>query len=217
MKKILILLCCLTLSGAIQAGNTLRQTTTSGIIPRPARMAVDDECFTLHVTTPIVLADTMFGMQCAADLLNHSFGPVFGAELPVVRTLPNKRPGIEMLLSPALKPEAYTLSITSRGIRITAGSPAGIFYGCQSLLQLTPPDMAAAKGISAVQIPCVRIEDAPAFGIRGMMLDVSRHFFSVSQIKELLDLLAMHKINTFHWHLTDDQLSLIHISEPTRP
>ena len=100
----------------------------------------------------------------------------------------------QVTLSPALKSEAYILDIDRKGVRICAGGEAGVFYARETLAQLGPG-----------ALPCVHIEDAPAFDYRGMMLDCSRHFWTVDEIKTVLDLLAMHKINTFHWHLTDDQ------------
>ncbi|MGN0202073.1 MAG: beta-N-acetylhexosaminidase [Candidatus Cryptobacteroides sp.] len=104
------------------------------------------------------------------------------------------RDEMEVSISPALKREAYILDITRKGISVTAGSDAGVFYACQTISQL-----------GESELPCVHIEDAPAYDYRGMMLDCSRHFWTVEEIKTVLDLLALHKINTFHWHLTDDQ------------
>jgi hexosaminidase len=93
----------------------------------------------------------------------------------------------------------YRLTITPQQILI-AGKGAGLFYGIQTLIQLIPADrMATAK------LPCVQIEDYPRFGYRGLMLDVSRHFFSVEFVKKYIDLMAAYKLNNFHWHLTDDQ------------
>jgi len=93
----------------------------------------------------------------------------------------------------------YSLSITPQKITIT-GKGAGLFYGVQSLIQLLPLDMAATA-----KIPCAQIDDYPRFGYRGLMLDVSRHFFSVEFVKKYIDLMAGYKLNNFHWHLTDDQ------------
>lgn len=92
--------------------------------------------------------------------------------------------------------EAYTLSISRKGISIKAGSEKGIFYARQSLTQLEE---------QSHTLPCMVIEDEPRFGYRGFMLDVSRHFFSVDEIKKILDVMARYKMNVFHWHLTDDQ------------
>lgn len=93
----------------------------------------------------------------------------------------------------------YMLTITPQNITIT-GSGAGLFYGVQSLIQLMPLEMAATA-----KIPCAEINDYPRFGYRGLMLDVSRHFFSVEFVKKYIDLMAAYKLNNFHWHLTDDQ------------
>lgn len=106
-----------------------------------------------------------------------------------------------------VNPEAYRLHVAPGGIRICAGHPAGAFYAIQSLRQLLPPELEPGElrpGISWA-VPCVEIEDAPRFPYRGMHLDVSRHFFPPEFIKRYIGLLAMHKMNHFHWHLTDDQ------------
>ena len=96
--------------------------------------------------------------------------------------------------------EAYQLVVDKAGVRITAAGGAGLFYGSQTLLQLLP-----ARPAPAAALPYVRIADQPAFGWRGGMLDVCRHFFPVSFVKRYIDFLASYKLNTFHWHLTDDQ------------
>ena len=96
--------------------------------------------------------------------------------------------------------EGYQLTVDAAGVRIAAASGAGLFYGGQTLLQLLP-----ARPAATAAMPFVRISDEPAFGWRGAHLDVSRHFFSVAFIKKYLDFLAAYKLNTFHWHLTDDQ------------
>lgn len=95
--------------------------------------------------------------------------------------------------------ESYLLDIKQKSI-VLSGSDRGIFYGVQSILQLLPD----ARD-STISLPCVLIKDTPRFAYRGMMLDCGRHFFDVSFIKRFIDLLALHKMNTFHWHLTEDQ------------
>ncbi len=98
-----------------------------------------------------------------------------------------------------LPAEGYRLTITPQQV-IVAGKGAGLFYGVQTLLQLMPAEHAAA-----IKLPCVQVEDYPRFGYRGAMLDVGRHFFGVEMVKKYIDLLAAYKLNTFHWHLTEDQ------------
>jgi hexosaminidase len=97
-------------------------------------------------------------------------------------------------------PEGYTLSVSASTIRIAASSPAGIFYGMQTLLQLLPADAG-----STAEIPCVDITDYPRFGWRGLMLDVSRHFFTKQEVEQYIDQMARYKYNTLHLHLSDDQ------------
>ncbi len=112
----------------------------------------------------------------------------------------NGEGSIKLDIDPKLDtgPEGYSISVSSDEVLLRGNSDAGLFYAIQTFLQLLPQD--GAKTISAVDI-----FDEPRFPYRGMMLDVSRHYFSVGQIKRQLDLMAAHKLNKFHWHLTDDQ------------
>lgn len=97
--------------------------------------------------------------------------------------------------------EGYKLRVTNEEIKIAANNEVGIFYGLQTLLQMLP---VSAKG-SVASIPACTITDYPRFGWRGLMLDVSRHFFTVDEVKSYIELMASYKLNVFHWHLTDDQ------------
>jgi len=102
--------------------------------------------------------------------------------------------------------EGYTLDVTKNGIVIRASGSNGSFYGLQSLLQLMPSDIEKTNsGLKTLSVPVVSIKDLPRFGYRGMHLDVGRHFYSVDFIKKYIDIMAMYKMNTFHWHLTEDQ------------
>jgi hexosaminidase len=103
--------------------------------------------------------------------------------------------------------EAYQLKITADKILISAKSQKGAFYAFQSLRQLLPVDFekSTASNETHIAIQCLEIKDAPKFKYRGMHLDVGRHFFSVDFIKKYINLMAMLKMNTFHWHLTEDQ------------
>ena len=99
-------------------------------------------------------------------------------------------------------PDAYTLDVDATGVRVLAGSGKGLYYGAVTLMQLLTSGAADAH---SVQLPALHIDDAPRFGWRGVMLDSARHFQSVDEIKQLLDAMAQLKLDTFHWHLTDDQ------------
>lgn len=103
--------------------------------------------------------------------------------------------------------EGYTLSVTPSKINITANEPAGLFYGVQTLLQLLPAEIESKTAVKNMQwqIPCVEITDYPRFGWRGLMLDVSRHFFTKDEVKKYIDEMARYKFNLLHWHLTDDE------------
>src|ERR1700754_1272021 len=101
--------------------------------------------------------------------------------------------------SATLPKEGYKLTITPRRITLV-GKDAGLFYGIQTLMQLFPVEVSGTE-----KLPCITIEDSPRFGYRGMMLDVSRHFFTVPQVKKVIELMAAYKLNNFHWHLVDGQ------------
>ncbi len=101
--------------------------------------------------------------------------------------------------------ESYRLSVTTEGITLNASDHAGLFYGLQTLSQLMPPDAVTTADVSSFGLPVLEIDDAPRFTYRGVHLDVARHFFPPEFIKHYIDLLALYKINRFHWHLTEDQ------------
>lgn len=102
-------------------------------------------------------------------------------------------------------PEEYYLNIGKDGIIIESNSEEGFFYGAQTLRQLFPASVEKGGLSEDLQLPCLKIHDYPRFGYRGFMLDCARHFFDVETIKITIDLMALHKMNRFHWHLTDDQ------------
>ena len=108
-------------------------------------------------------------------------------------------------LDPTLAPEAYVLEVDEFGVDITAGSPAGAFYARQTLRQLLPPAALRRASAHRSSIAAVRVQDAPRFGWRGVLLDVARHFLPVADVLRFVDLLAFHKLNVLHLHLTDDQ------------
>lgn len=121
---------------------------------------------------------------------------------------------IELRIDPSMRgDEAYRLGVTPKGITLSASSDKGLFWGVQTLRQLMPQEVSREHSAS---IPALQIDDAPAFGYRGHMLDVSRHFYPVSFIKKQLDLMSYYKLNTFRWHLTDDQGWRIEIKQYPR-
>ncbi len=120
-----------------------------------------------------------------------------------LKVLPEGRSSGKIILRTDLatdNPEAYTIDISSKSITINGATPAGVFYGIQTLRKSLPVDLTVP-----VEMPCAKISDAPRFAYRGAHLDVVRHFFDADEVKKFIDMLAIHNINTFHWHLTDDQ------------
>ena len=143
-------------------------------------------------------------------VLADGIAPGLGFQLPVV-TKGGASGAIvlqtDQALSTKLGPEGYRLEVTPRRVTIRAAAPAGVFYGIQTLRQLLPSDNLRKAPVRRIEwtIPCVSIEDRPRFAWRGMMMDTSRHFMPKEFVEKFIDLLAFHKLNTFHWHLTDDQ------------
>ncbi|HRB13473.1 MAG TPA: family 20 glycosylhydrolase, partial [Vicinamibacteria bacterium] len=133
-------------------------------------------------------------------------GPVGPSVAQMGAAIPDGSVVLSLDLDPSIGGEAYDLKVTSTGVTLKASSPAGLFYGVQTLRQILPPilehDAARPRPIA---IPQVEIMDRPRFGWRGAMLDVARHFFGVEDVKRYLDLLALHKMNRLHLHLSDDQ------------
>ena len=115
----------------------------------------------------------------------------------------NRLGNIKFVLDKSFKEEEYELNITPHQIKIVAASEVGAFYAIQSLRQVVILD--TLKGSKTIKIPAVYIHDEPRFAYRGFMLDCSRHFSSVAMIKRQLDMMALFKLNRFHWHFTDDQ------------
>jgi hexosaminidase len=180
------------------------------IIPAPQKMEISKGEFELGAQTHIDVdaASGATGQYLAAKL-RASTGYPFAIQT-------NERPETlkaTIRLSTAnakaeLGPEGYELDVSPEVISIKAPTQAGLFYGVQTLLQLFPPQIFSTNAVSNVnwEIPfAVHIEDQPRFKWRGFMLDVSRHFFSKDEVKRVLDEMALHKLNMFHWHLTDDQ------------
>ena len=130
-----------------------------------------------------------------------------GGENPV--TVANELPasGIRFVLDQTLPEEGYRLDVTPKGVEVRASRFPGFFYAVQSLRQMLPAAVYGTEPAPGEEwvLPCVSIEDAPRFVYRGMHLDVARHFFSVEEVKRYLDVMSIHKLNRFHWHLTDDQ------------
>ncbi len=170
--------------------------------------AADFSDFNLNARTRIVYAGPSDIAGLAGQLATQLSKPTGYT----IKALPAKVPVtgsifLSLKNDPSIKEEGYRLTITKSGIELTARKAAGIFYGMQTLLQLLPPhiEMKHEDEPQEWKIPCVTIEDHPRFAWRGLMLDVSRHFFTVAQVKDYIDQMVKYKFNLLHLHLTDDQ------------
>ncbi|WP_392753461.1 beta-N-acetylhexosaminidase [Streptomyces sp. LN590] len=175
------------------------------LIPAPVSVGDQGRCgFLMDRATTITGQD---GTESTERWLRSTLGAAFGLSLPPGAE--GKDNTILLRIDPALEPEGYRLSTgTGQSVVITGGSPAGVFWGAQTLRQLLGPEAFRRAPVSdgvPARIPFADIEDRPRFSWRGMMLDVSRHFLPKDDVLRYLDLLAAHKLNVFHFHLTDDQ------------
>ncbi|HEY3860244.1 MAG TPA: beta-N-acetylhexosaminidase [Verrucomicrobiae bacterium] len=176
------------------------------IIPAPEKMTVHDGVFTLTADTPILVESKSKATGAyLAERLRGSTG------FPLrVKSSGKAAPGAILLSTKdsdaSLGAEGYELTVTPDSVVVRAPAEAGLFYGVQTFLQLLPPEAFSPKPVSGVTwaASCVEIRDQPRFAWRGMLLDVSRHFYTKAEVEKILDALALHKINTLHWHLVDD-------------
>ena len=179
----------------------LSQDNAYNLIPFPAQFSGQTGQFALSANTKIGVTLKDAGQAAAAQLLANYLKANVILFLPVAQITPIMAKGKNIVFQPnkakRVGPEGYTLSVTPDRVTIEAETPKGYFYAVQTLMQLTN---AATK-----QMPACQILDRPRYAYRGIMVDVCRHFMPVAFIKKHIDLMAMHKLNTFHWHLTDDQ------------
>ena len=213
MKKLILFLLAIILYCAGYTQPVNEQNNIS-IIPQPVSVSLQKGYFLLTPQTTVISADKNAGevANFLSELLHHNYGYSIGGKPgKVLSSSVNTKAGIELNINKkentSIGDEGYTLKVTSEKIMLLANKPQGLFYGIQTLMQLLPPknnDDAHTKNIQ-FKIPCVDITDYPRFGYRGMMLDVSRHFFSKEFVKKYIDEMAKYKFNVFHWHLTDDQ------------
>jgi hexosaminidase len=173
------------------------------IIPEPVRITAGGGAFTLGASTRIVAPSEA---AAEATMLADALRPATGYPLQVV-TSGAAAGDIVLELDTALDAEGYTLDVAGDGVTIAGGDAAGLFYGAQTLRQLLPVQVFEPTLVEDVgwEVPSVHIEDAPRFAWRGFSLDVARHFFTVEDVERQVDLIALHKMNRLHLHLTDDQ------------
>lgn len=184
------------------------------LIPYPANLTRNEGTFNLKQLTAITTpagdeAVARYAQEFATQLEKTS-----GIKVPVNPT--TAATSLVMTKDATLVHEAYKLTVNEAGINIAAADSTGFFYAIQTLKQLMPHAIYNRNSASTAidwTVPCVEIADQPQLGHRGYMLDVARHFFSKTEVKRILDIMATYKMNRFHWHLTDDQGWRIDIPE----
>ena len=203
--RILILMILTGCALAFPGGHAKAGRNEVNIIPRPVSLRMTSGEFVIDGETRIAVAGENAELESIARRLALDLRRLTGREIPVVdgEDVAGAENFILLSLSEAegAGREDYFLNVRKRSIEVIGGGPAGVFYGVQTLHQILPLD----AGGGDLAVPCLRIKDRPRFVWRGAHLDVCRHFFPVRFVKKYIDILAMYKINTFHWHLTEDQ------------
>ena len=196
-------------SGASPAG--------PAVVPAPLSLEARAGAFTIGPATRLLVPEDQPGAVPVAAALKDLLDRGTGLDLPL-DTFPeaaigSRAPAGAVVLrledlAARLGPEGYLLDVSPDNILVRAAAPAGLFYGVQTLRQLLPPSVerpSGTPGAGPLTVPCVAVEDRPRFAWRGALLDCARHFFPKDFVLRWIDILALHKINTFQWHLTDDQ------------
>ena len=198
MKKLVLLLLFSSLT-VVYA-----QNPAPLLIPQPVELQQADGNYLLTKASTIGFDNPE--SRKIAEMLSQKLNVPTGFSIKALQNTTGKiQFNLNKVAAPQIGKEGYTLVSSAKGVVITANEPAGLFYGMQTLLQLFPKEIESKTPINMNwTIPAVKITDYPRFGWRGMMLDVSRNFFTKEEVKLYIDQIARFKFNTFHWHLTDD-------------
>ena len=188
----------------VGCGRHLERVGSVDIVPEPSDIRVGEGVFSLTRRTEIRLSDGDSSLARAAGFFGELAGKSLGRPLAVVRG-GGQESGTVCVALGDLPAEAYVLSVRSDRIDLTGGSPAGVFYGFQTLRQMLPESALRGEKARAIDLPVVEIRDEPRIGYRALLLDAGRHFFGPEEVKSVIDLMAMHKLNRLQWHLTEDQ------------
>lgn len=174
------------------------------LIPLPDKMVTGEGKFLITGSTALYTNEKS---TSNLDYFRSFLSPATGYSFEIQKVKPSVNSiNLELMRESGIPEEGYVLEISATEVSIKGSSEAGLFYGIQTLLQLLPPVVYSGKatGHEVWALPVLKIEDNPRFPYRGLMLDVSRTFFDLSVVKRHLDWMAHHKLNKFHWHLTDD-------------
>ncbi len=198
MKKLFLLLAVAILTTVVCHSEQFVNLT-----PAPANMTVGTGVFRIPAGMKITAQGLTPEMQSEVTKFISDFNKSTGLGIGE-----GKNGRMTVRLNKEIATEGYNLDVTAKGIVLEASSPAGLFYGLQTIKKILPANVMAGTNYprqKSYELPVVSIQDRPAYGYRGFMLDVSRHFFTADEIKRMLDVMSYYKLNRFHWHLTDDQ------------
>src|SRR6266404_7461042 len=188
----------------------VQTTPTLSIVPLPASVVPKTGSFLVTNKSAIEVTTADADAKRVANFLSQAITIPTGYKIPVVNKTTGGSPIRLVLLTAAdktLGTEGYKLSVTPNAVTLSANKAAGLFYGVQTILQLLPVEIESKKLEKNItwSIPAVEITDYPRFGWRGLMFDVSRHFFTKEEVKDFIDDMVKYKYNLLHLHLTDDQ------------
>ncbi len=199
--KIIHAIPALMLAAAVSCSKPIQQTADYNVVPLPQEITpAEGPGFLLSSKTVIAYPADNDTLKRNAELMAEYFKTLTDNDLKLVTEAPEKDAVVLKDDLDSSNPEAYQITVNSDLITINGASAAGNFYGIQTLRKAVP-----SKAHQNVEYPAVTINDAPRFGYRGAMFDVARHFFPVDSVKQFIDMLALHNVNTLHWHLSDDQ------------
>ena len=189
----------------IAAASAAPKADYAKVVPVPDKIVpyAKGGAYELSASTRIYYTSGQADMARNAQFLAQYIKDMTKLSLTPAAVKGKGKDGISLVLAPKAKlaPEAYEISVDKKGVTITGKTAAGVFYGIQTLRKSLP----VLQSAGTVELPAARVEAAPRFGYRGMMLDCSRHFFPVKFVKEYIDLIALHNMNRLHWHISDDQ------------
>ncbi len=202
---ICLLVLCITLGVSIHA-NSVENSMEISIIPKPQTVTRLDGVCNVDQLDRVLLTSFTDEVRTIGEILRNAFVQNVGREIPFAQSTASTNSARSIVLiverdNPEIKPEGYELEIQPDGITVTACDGAGLLYGVETLRQL----IESRAADSPITIPCVKVEDHPEYPWRGVLLDCCRHFLTKDFIKRYIDLLAYHKLNVLHLHLTDDQ------------
>ncbi|MGN0086956.1 MAG: beta-N-acetylhexosaminidase [Alloprevotella sp.] len=176
------------------------------LTPKAKTMQTSSGQLVLPATFGVSTVGLSDAMKAEVEKFVADYNAATGSSALAVNSADDALVKVELPVT-ALAEEAYTLSVTAEGVTIQASTATGLFYAFQTVKKILPPNVMAGvrdEAVTTYALPLVEISDEPRFGYRGFMLDVSRHFFDVQEIKRVLDVMSYYKMNRFHWHLTDD-------------